>query len=356
MVLALGSKQRLRGRGHGAYRPDLIIIDDYENDKNTQSSEQRQQLMELLDEAVAYAGDYYTDVIFIGTILHQESVLAQKLNNPLWDAKKFQSVLQWSARQDLWDEWEIIIQDRTNKERLADARRFYEAHEEEMLAGTLVVWPEKEDYYALMIELIRGGPAAFSKEKQNEPVNDEDCPFDVNRFGYYSDITEPYTCYGFVDPSMGDKETSDYSAILIVGVGQETGTRYVLEADIKRRKPDQIIADVLDYYQQYSFSAFEAENNGFQKFWLSKLVSALHAKGYWPLPEGVNHTGNKVARIKSLQPSLNDQSIRFKRTGQELLIEQLRYFPLASHDDGPDALEAVDELTKNNTQFIFGVL
>ena len=50
------------------------------------------------------------------------------------------------------------------------------------------------------------------------------------------------------------------------------------------------------------------------------------------------HSTDKVGRIKSLQPLIASGRIRFSKK-HRLLLEQLRQFPKAAHDDGPDALE-----------------
>jgi predicted phage terminase large subunit-like protein len=42
--------------------------------------------------------------------------------------------------------------------------------------------------------------------------------------------------------------------------------------------------------------------------------------------------------------------IRFRRN-QTQLIDQLRYFPKADHDDGPDALEMVFSLITHHTTY-----
>ena len=49
---AFGSGKRLRGVKFGVYRPDLVVLDDLENDTNVRSKEQRDKLEEWLDEAV----------------------------------------------------------------------------------------------------------------------------------------------------------------------------------------------------------------------------------------------------------------------------------------------------------------
>ena len=40
-VQALGAGKRMRGLRHGPYRPDLVILDDLENDENVDKPEQR---------------------------------------------------------------------------------------------------------------------------------------------------------------------------------------------------------------------------------------------------------------------------------------------------------------------------
>ena len=43
-------------------------------------------------------------------------------------------------------------------------------------------------------------------------------------------------------------------------------------------------------------------------------------------------------RIQSLQPLISSGTLRLSRR-HNTLVDQLRYFPLGAHDDGPDALE-----------------
>jgi hypothetical protein len=50
---------------------------------------------------------------------------------------------------------------------------------------------------------------------------------------------------------------------------------------------------------------------------------------------------NKLVRLRRLSPHLAAHRIRLKANspGTQLLLDQLRQFPTAEHDDGPDALE-----------------
>ena len=55
----------------------------------------------------------------------------------------------------------------------------------------------------------------------------------------------------------------------------------------------------------------------------------------------IDNQVNKQGRIRRLTPYLAGGRIRFKAQspGARLLVKQLRDFPHADHDDGPDALE-----------------
>lgn len=59
-VEAIGSGKKIRGRHHRNWRPDLIVLDDIENDENVNTPEQRKKLKSWFDKAVSKAGDTYT--------------------------------------------------------------------------------------------------------------------------------------------------------------------------------------------------------------------------------------------------------------------------------------------------------
>lgn len=69
-IEAIGSGKKIRGRRHRAWRPDLIVLDDVENDENVNTAEQRRKLESWFKKAVSKAGDTYTDIMYIGTVLH----------------------------------------------------------------------------------------------------------------------------------------------------------------------------------------------------------------------------------------------------------------------------------------------
>ena len=81
-IEAIGSGKKIRGRRHKQWRPDLIVCDDLENDENVNTPEQRKKLRDWFYKAVSKAGDTYTDIVYIGTLLHFDALLANVAKNP----------------------------------------------------------------------------------------------------------------------------------------------------------------------------------------------------------------------------------------------------------------------------------
>lgn len=360
-IEAIGSGKKIRGRKHRNWRPDLIILDDVENDENVRTPEQRKKLKDWFDKAVSKCGDDYTDIIYIGTLLHYDSLLAKTLTNPAYRSIKYKAVIQFSQADDLWQQWETIFTDLSNDDRESEALAFFQAHKTAMLEGTQVLWEEKLSYYDLMVMRVSEGEASFNSEEQNEPINPDDCLFMEEWFDYYNEAEvnfgDPaFDFFGFIDPSLGKTKCSDFSAIVTLAKHKGSGYMYVVDADIERRHPDRIIADVLakERWLRASFGhgyrKLGAETNQFQWFLKEELAKASAKAGLYLPIEEVQQTSDKVMRVQTLQPDVKNKYIKFNRRHKRLL-EQLTQFPMGAHDDGPDALEGARSIAKKVKRF-----
>jgi len=75
-------------------------------------------------EDVLKAGDTGTNVDFVGTVLHPESLLKKLLQNPRYDVMPvYQSIMEWSQHEDLWEKWREIYRDIDLKDRAGKAKR-----------------------------------------------------------------------------------------------------------------------------------------------------------------------------------------------------------------------------------------
>lgn len=145
--------------------------------------------------------------------------------------------------------------------------------------------------------------------------------------------------FGALDPSLGKAGASrDPSAILVGGYHRETGKLYVIEAQVKKRVLDLIIEDVIRLHKQYNCQRWFVETVQFQEFLKDELVKRSAQRGS-PVPaSAIKPNTDKMLRIESLQPHIANGLILL-HSSQATLISQLRHFPKADHDDGPDALE-----------------
>ncbi|MXS82262.1 phage terminase large subunit [Nitrosomonas oligotropha] len=335
-VQVFGSGKRMRGLRHGPHRPDLVIGDDLENDENVRSPEQRDKLEAWLKKTVLSLGaaDDSMDVVIIGTILHYDSVLNRLINNPLWKSRKFRAIIEWPHNMSLWDKWEEILLN--DGEEAAQA--FYDERKAAMDDGAIVSWPSAQPLYKLMFKRARDGRTAFDSEQQNDPVSGDDAPF-ANSIQFWVNRLLEWRFFGACDPSLGKKGASrDPSALLVGGFNRHTGILDVVEALIKKRVPDKIIEDIIELQRQYKCVLWGVETVQFQEFLKTELVKRSAQRGI-PVPAtGIKPIDDKILRIESVQPHMANGLIRL-HPSQNTLIDQLRHFPKADHDDGPDALQ-----------------
>ena len=298
------------------------------------SPEQRDKLQTWLTKAVLKLGpaDDSLDVVYVGTVLHYDSLLARTLKNPLWEARTFKAVLEWPARMDLWDKWEeILLNDGDEK-----AEAFYSSRRKAMDKGAVTSWPAMRPLVKLMRVRARDGHAAFDSELQNDPISTEDAPFGT--VGFWVSADPSWIFFGAVDPSLGKfGQGRDPSAILVGGFNRATGILDVVEASICKRLPDKIIEDVIAFQARYNCLVWVVEAVQFQEFFRTEMVKRSAQKGI-PVPaRAVIPNADKDLRIESLQPHVANRLIRFNKD-HKTLLDQLRHWPKADHDDGPDAL------------------
>ena len=373
-IEALGTGQKIRGRRHGHMRPQLLILDDLENDSMVRSPTQRQKAKEWVTRAVEKAGDPKScDYIYIGTHLHYDCIQAWMVKRPGVRARVYRALLSHADRQDLWDEWRTKLFDLFDENREKTARDFYLERKEEMLAGVEVSWPQRFDYYTLML-MLAGEQAdaqgrtirSFSAEMQNEPVDEADRLFkQFHYFHYERERNHTYLVpsgsghrvnlaqcrlYGGCDPSLGETHQGAYSAMIDLLVAPNN-MMFVAHAHIERLHPDRVI-DYIGMRMRYwlergkQYNGYAIETVQFQKLFASRAGQDLLSSGLrLPIVE-VRSTANKQARIDSLQPDLTNGYLRmFKEQSaavpieQALLYDQLWQYPMGDFVDGPDALE-----------------
>ena len=352
VIEALGTGQRMRGRRRRENRPTLIVCDDLQNDDHIVSAAQRERSDRWFHGTLLKAGSQRTNVINLATALHRDALAMQLHRTPGWISKIFPAVIRWPDYSGLWEQWEAIYCDWERPDAKAAARSFYESNQAAMQEGAVLLWPEEEDLYSLMCMRVESGRAAFEREKQGSPTNPDLCECPESYFDRHIWFDEWPAKLAIktlaLDPSKGrDANHGDYSAFVCLGLAAD-GLLYV-EADLARRPSPQIVADGVEIYDRFRPDAFGMEVNYFQELLGDEFARAFRARGFaecapWTLE---NHVA-KAVRIRRLAPLLAQRRLRFRAAspGTQLLVNQLRDFPTADHDDGPDALEMAIRLAQ----------
>lgn len=404
-VEALGTGQKVRGKKFRQWRPSLIIVDDPDNDKDVRSPTVRLAHIDWFNKALLECGDTETNFFVIGTMIHRECIVAECEKRPDFQTIKFASIIKWPIDMGKWKEWEQLFwadvtpvhkhkankratsadaqsKDHTKQrgsivealrnDRFADeviiddnetmgsrnARMFYQKHKEAMEEGADVLWPEKEDLYALMVKRASNGHASFESEKQNNPRDPSKCSFREEWFeGTEYDDSELHkliasnsqrTTVTFLDPAKG-KETRRGDDSAIISMHHFESLNYVYVECYLDRVPMTELTDRLVVWLKQTFSQFcGVEAQGFQELLSEELVTKLEEDNQFGIGVVPMQTMgvNKNVRIDRLSIYFHRKFFRFKRgcPHTKKLLDQALDYPFADKDDGLDALEGCTRL------------
>jgi hypothetical protein len=360
---AFSAGSEMRGIAHGPWRPTKIILDDAEPSGCAVSPLRRERLREWHNEVIEPLGDSYTRLEVAGTLLHPESLLSELLQRPGFEAKKYQAVVSFAHRQDLWDEWRAILREKG----APAARAFYRANKKAMLENARALWPEKESYYKLMRQMEHIGRRAFLKEKQNEPRFRENMIFDTDVFRWFEVspdkqklliqggeemALDSLSLAGFLDPATGGARSGKGDDAAIAILGAAGGNFYVLETWMRPATPLLQIQMAWASRDRWPLDAFGFECNAFQGLLATPFEEERRRRQAEGLPgdlavKPVRHSRNKDQRILALQPMVETGRLLFNKALSPTFLAQMEQYPGGAHDDGLDALAAAVELARS---------
>jgi len=313
-VLARGKKDKIRGLKNRQYRPDKMIVDDFENDENVLNPQLVKKSKTLLQGAVMGSAGEGFCFLMVGNIFHPKSVLAQFMadkdeeGNPLYISKIYRAILDQGkpTERSLWPElWPL---ERLKKKRSAMST------------------------------------AVFNTEMMNL-TGAEDSPFKEGWFKYYNrneiDLTTLQVATG-VDPSAKQGEANDFKAIITVGLDREKMHFYCLHAWIRHASPGGMFRACYHQVDDYG-GRIGIEENMLEDFLHEAIYNYAKDVGRYLTWQGIKHLTNKEQRIIGTLQYLVEHGKMFFEKGhsdQDLLVEQLIYILNKNiHDDGPDGLE-----------------
>ena len=354
-VEAASTGQALRGRNWNGVRPDLIICDDLEGKKNTNTDLLRQEMRDWFTQVVVPLGDpagKKTALIYMGTMVHHDSLLRYVMESRSdFKTRLFRAVIKWPERMDLWEECRTLYTDRDNPDRAEAAEQFYLANKAEMDEGVSVLWPEVQPIWTLLKWKWDNGSKAFNTEYMNNPVDEENMVFNPANFTYWDDrvneiVTEyPRRNHDEYEISMGvdfalGKARGDFSAITVAAKHKKTGTIYVVDSYGERIHPDKFIEVITKKVLRWQPDIIAAEAQAAQEFFVDTLSKELARVGYptHSRLKKVHHRSRKEMRIEMLLPLIERKELQFSRK-HALLLEQFELYGTNSADDLPDSCE-----------------
>lgn len=314
-VVAKGRGASVRGMKHRQHRPDLVILDDIENDKEVMKVERRDEDLMWIRKVALPLLSKDGDAIMIGTVLHWDSVLQRILKDKSWDAKVWK----------IWDD---------------DHNPTWPAE-----------WP-KERIEATLKEI---GSEAFASEYLNDPVDHKNAPFRKTHLQFYDpkDLILPnghmrylYN-FGAVDPAWSGHHQAHYAAMVVVGVDEE-GDWWI--RDIWRQKHSNALSvayAIMNFQDKWHCQRWGIETVFRQKEF-KRTAEEVMMKRHNSFPIiSIDAKGEKGMRIRSMIPRWEWNKIHIPRDHElsAVLADEFLRYPKGGSDDLLDALEDIEEIS-----------
>lgn len=354
MIRAAGMGKALRGARNGAYRPDLVILDDLESSVNTNTKELREKNLSWYNSVIEPIGvKERTAFLYVGTLVHGQGLLPDILTRIDYDSRKYSAIVSEPVEQEMWEVYSNILDDKTDPEREVKADAYYFENQAAMDEGCETLWANRWTYRDLMKKKSILGSKAFNSEYLNIAYDPDSQVFSDNNITFYDDaeLYDQYgrplvmDYYGFWDLAVGKgNKRDDYNAVIIIGRARMTGVMYVLDAWSGKVPAHKALLIAEQKIAEWRPKLFGVETIQMQYEFYRQLQENIMQHGlYATRLKASNPKAKKEDRIEILEPLFETGYLRMKRS-QRLLLEQLYGFPNWEHDDLPDALASAVDL------------
>ena len=155
----------------------------------------------------------------------------------------------------------------------------------------------------------------------------------------YKDPPDGLIYFMSCDPAISLKATSDFTAIIVVGM-DFYGNWYIVECVEDKMEPSDLINKVFELNSKYPVQCMAMENFALEKILKISLDEEMvRRNSFIPIRSLKTNTRiSKEARIKSLQPVFEQKKVHIK-ADMKSLIRQIVQFPHLKFDDLIDCLK-----------------
>ena len=304
-LVAKGAEAQVRGLNRGGRRPDLIIMDDLENEKSILTEDQRDKVKRWCYSAVMPAldsGNPNASIIACGTLLHRDALIANLQNDPKWHTTRFGAILPDGTP--LWKERKPL--------------QFIQETKASMLAAG-----QLEGFYLEYMNEVRATEAAIFKPEY----------FKIETLDYAKIVSTALA----LDPAISGKKNADYCAYAVVGRTND-GITWLIDTYAERGMPPQRQIDkFFELAKQHNVHICGVESVAYQQALVSMIQEQMHLYQFYRKVEPITSKIRKEERIRgTLQPRM--ASGRFKMVKAEPLFKSQCLDFGRDHDDVPDAV------------------
>jgi predicted phage terminase large subunit-like protein len=325
-IMGKGAEQKLRGMLWNGMRPDLVLIDDLENDELVMNKERREKLKRWFNGALLPMASRRGKFRMFGTILHMDSVL-ENLMPPMHE--------KWTVEDGL------KIYSTYPKRRMWKSVK-YKAHTPDF---SLILWPERftKEKFQMLIQEARDKNLMdlYSQEYLNNPIDESIAYFKRGDFLPIrpEDESKKLNYYITVDPAISEESKADFSVFCIAGVDEDR--TIVLKSVIRERLDGKEIVDLLLALER----TYEPEAIGIEKVMITQAIGPflreemIRTNTYPTLVE-LSHQGkDKEQRARNIQARMRARMCRFDKQADwySTFEDELLRFPRGVKDDQVDA-------------------
>jgi predicted phage terminase large subunit-like protein len=187
------------------------------------------------------------------------------------------------------------------------------------------------------------GSYLFANQYMNVIVPDEERRFRKEWIRTSTEVPKPVYNFGFIDPAIGQKKSSDYTGIAVVSV-DTNGNWYLIHASRQRLTPTQIMEKAFELSDRYQLMCLGVESVAYQEAIIYLISEEMDKRQKTiPIKEVKRTKTSKEARILALVPRFEWNRI-WCYPGLYDFEEEYLAFPRGAHDDILDALASLEEL------------
>ena len=335
-IRGVGAFVKVRGTKFKKYRPDLIILDDVENDENVNNSLQRDKLYNYFTKAILKLPSrtaHRWNVLVIGTVLHFDGLISRVKNRKDTLSFSYPLVINYPNKMDKWQE----LANMDNREK---ALEIYKNNKHYYKEGVLLDNPQI-DLFDVMMTYFEDIDS-FNSEFQNIATVSNS---GLSKYYFYEQLPDDLVYFLALDPADTQTIKSDYSGISIVGKSISTQKRYSIFNKGFKEKGLSLINLIIKLHKQYDFKIIAIESNFFSMFIDFMNKEALKYNINLPI-KSINHNSNKEIRIESIGIDLELGDLLLNKD-EVMLLKEIKEFPKGKNDDILDSLEMANSLSKS---------